>query len=178
MILHKLKDYIEIIFGGYEKYYRKRGAKIGDKCSIRTKYFGSEPYLIEIGNHVQITDDVRLFTHGGGWVFRDKYPNFDSFGKICIKDNVYIGNCALIMPGVTIEENVIVGAGSVVTKSIPKNSIVGGNPAKIIGKTDELLKRMLLYNLNIKNLNYKAKQKFLNGISEDLLLHKSFLSSK
>ena len=177
-MLNKIKDYFEIVFGGYEKYYRKRGAKIGENCSIRTKYFGSEPYLIEIGNHVQITNDVRLFTHGGGWVFRNQYPDFDTFGKILIKDNVYIGNCALIMPGITIEENVIVGAGAVVTKSIPANCIVAGNPAKIIGRTDELLDKLIPYNVNIKNLDYNTKQEYLSKVNSNLFLKKPFFITK
>lgn len=175
MIFVKLFDFLYLFLYGYEKYYKRKGAKIGKECSIRTKYFSSEPYLIEIGNHVQITDGVRFFTHGGGWVFRLQYPNFDSFGKICIKDNVYIGNCALILPGVTIEENVIVGAGAVVTKSIPANCIVAGNPAKIIGKIDDLLRNSLAYNLNIKNLDYKAKKNYLINIDNRLLIKKPYL---
>ena len=96
-------------------------------------YLGDEAFLVTIGNHVQITAGVKFFTQGGGWVFREEYPDFDTFGRISIGNNVYIGNNALIMPGVSIGNNVIIGAGSVVTKSIPSDVIVGGNPAKIIG---------------------------------------------
>src|SRR5690554_6087907 len=84
-----------------EVYAVKEGVKIGDNCYIATRAFGSEPYLIEIGNHVQITSGVKFFTHGGGWVFREEFPDLDTFGKIKIGNNVYIGNNALIMPGVS-----------------------------------------------------------------------------
>lgn len=56
---------------------------------------------------------------GGGGAVRSKYPKFDTFGKVVIGDWVYIGTNALIMPGVTIGNNVLVAAGSVVTKSVP-----------------------------------------------------------
>ncbi len=88
---------------------------------------------------------------------------------------MYIGNCALILPRVTIEENVIVGAGAVVTKSIPANCIVAGNQAKIIGKIDDLLRNSLAYNLNIKNLVYKAKKNYLSNINNRLLIKKHYL---
>ena len=80
---------------------RKQGMKIGDGCCIFSSEFWGEAYLISIGDHVQITDGVKLFTHGGGWVFRDKIQDYDSFGKIVVGNNVYMGNNAMVMPGIT-----------------------------------------------------------------------------
>lgn len=68
----------------------------------------------------------------GGNVVRCQIPDFDIFGKITIGDWVYIGNNSLIMPGVTIDNNVLVASGSVVTKSVPAGVVVAGNPARII----------------------------------------------
>ena len=86
---------------------------------------------------MQITDNVAFFTHGGGWVFRNEIPDMDFFGKIIVKDNVYIGSGSSILPGVTIESNVIVAARSVVTKSIPEGVVVAGNPTRIVGTVED-----------------------------------------
>lgn len=171
MIKKVLNKYRSLLWSP-EKYARYLGVKVGVDCSIATKYFGSEPYLVEIGDHVQITSDVRFFTHGGGWVFRNKYPDFDSFGKIKIGNNVYIGNCAMIMPGVTVGNNVVIGAGSIVTKSIADNTIVAGNPARRIGEINELENRLIPFNINSKSLNYKEKKNLLLSLENSKFLKK------
>src|SRR5690606_1089514 len=146
--------------------------KIGKNCSIGTKNFGSEPYLITIGDHVQITDDVKFFCHGAGWVFRLELPDFDFFGKIVVGNNVYIGNNALIMPGVTIGDNSIIAAGAVVTKSVQSNTIVGGNPARIIGNVSDLKEKLSYYNLNTKRMDSKSKRNFLLNLENDKFIIK------
>ena len=124
------------------KYWRQQGAKIGEGCTIYSSVsLGSEPYLINIGDHVRISADSTLLTHDGGlWVVRDLYDdakNADKFGRISIGNNVHIGVKCVIMPGVTIGNNVIVGCGAVVTKDIPDNSIAVGVPARVIETIDE-----------------------------------------
>lgn len=171
MIRKLFKLYKKTFWSG-EKYARSLGVKIGKNCAIGTKSFGSEPYLVEIGNNVQITNDVKFFCHGAGWVFRKNTNDFDFFGKIKVCDNVYIGNNALIMPGVTIGNNVIVAAGAVVTKSIPDNSIVGGNPAKILGNIQDLEERMQKYNVNSKEMGVKEKREYLLSLPEEKFVKK------
>ena len=155
-----------------EQYARYIGVKIGSSCKIATRYFGSEPYLIEIGDHVQITQNVRFSNHGAAWVLRSKYPNFDFFGKIKIGNNVYIGNSSIILPGVTVGDNVIIGAGSVVTKSIPSNSIVGGNPGKIIGDISKFELDYIVYDVNTKALDRDSKRKLLLSLADNKFVKK------
>lgn len=155
-----------------KKYAISKGLKIGDRCDIQNVNFGSEPYLISIGNHVQITNGVKFFTHGAGWVFRNENPSFDVFGKITIRNNVYIGNNALILPGVTIGNNVIVGAGSVVTKSIPDGMIAAGNPARIIGNTDGFFAKIKQHNVNSKGMSYKEKKRYLVSLEDNKFIQK------
>ena len=119
------------------------GVSIGERCFINSRFWSSEPFFITVGDDCMIASGVKFFTHGGGSVARDQYPKFDVFGKIEIKNRVYIGSNSLIMPGVTIEDNVLVCAGSVVCNSVPSGVVVGGCPARIIGTVDEYIKRNL-----------------------------------
>ncbi len=123
------------------KYYRKKGAIIGDNCVIfSSAWFGSEPYLIKIGSDVRITNGVKFVTHDGGvWVLRNLKlaEDADIFGPIIIGNNVHIGWDVIIMPNVNIGNNVVIGCGAIVTKDIPDNSVVVGIPAKVIKSIDE-----------------------------------------
>jgi acetyltransferase-like isoleucine patch superfamily enzyme len=125
-------------------YARKKGVKIGNDCRIYTTGFGSEPFLITIGDRVTVTSGVKFITHDGStWLMRDNKGRRYYYAPIEIGNDIFIGLNSIIMPGVKIEDRVIVGAGSVVTKSIPSGVVVVGVPAKIIGSYDEIKKRML-----------------------------------
>lgn len=117
------------------KYLRGQGMKIGQDCLINTMSFSTEPYLIEIGNHVAIAGGTEIITHDGAiWCFRDEIPNADVFGKIKLGNNVFIGDNCTILPNTVIGDNCIVGAGSVVRGKFPENSVIVGNPAKVVTK--------------------------------------------
>ncbi len=160
MIKYKICSYEERV-----AILRKQGVKIGNNAQIYGNVsFGSEPYLIEIGNDVRISPNVQFFTHDGGlWVLRNmgKIKNADKFGKIKIGNNVHIGANAIIMPEVTIGDNVVVGVGSIVTKDIPSNSIAVGVPAKVIETIDEYYKKNKSKIMNTKNLDSSQKKDFL-----------------
>lgn len=116
----------------YRKYF---GIKIGNGTSFfgRHNPFSSEYYLIEIGKNVTVGIGVVLLTHdGGARLFREEFPGINVFGKVIIGDNVFVGHEVIIMPGVTIGNNVIIGARSVVTKDIPSNVVAAGIPARVV----------------------------------------------
>ena len=87
------------------------------------------PELVEIGNHVAITEGVKIITH-----FLDPNQKGNNFrlGKVIIQDYVFIGMNVIICNSITIGEGAIIGAGSVVTKDIPPYQVWAGNPAKYI----------------------------------------------
>lgn len=142
------------------KYAKKYCSTVGEDCRIYTKHFGSEPFLVRIGNHVTITSGVKFVTHdGAGWLMRDEKGRRYIYQPITIGDWVFIGVNSIILPGVKIENHVIVAAGSVVTKSIPSGSIVAGVPAKIIGRYSDLEAKMLKYYVSEKDLNKTLEYK-------------------
>lgn len=115
------------------EYFRSQGAKIGDGCRIMVRELGSEPWLVEIGNRVAISNGVVFITHDGGvHVFRRETPTLQHYGKIKIGNNCMIGVNAILMPGVTIGDNCVIGAGSVVVRDIPSNSFAFGVPARVL----------------------------------------------
>ncbi|OQY20911.1 MAG: hypothetical protein B6I34_08040 [Anaerolineaceae bacterium 4572_32.1] len=128
------------------KYLRFLGARIGKSCNIYTAphNFGTEPWLVEIGNNVTLGQGVLLITHDGtSRLFRDNMPGMNPFGNrfgtIVIRDNCFIGNNAILLPGIEIGPDSAVGAGSVVTRTVPPRTIVAGNPARPIKTLDEYI---------------------------------------
>ena len=141
------------------------GIKLGKNVELGDDIFwGSEPYLISIGENCRISSKVNFITHDGGlWTLRNlnKLKNADYIRPIIIGNNVNIGMNATIMPGVEIGNNCIIGFGSVVTKNVPNNTIVAGVPAAIIETLDEYYNKKINQVDYIKNLNNKEKKKYL-----------------
>lgn len=140
------------------------GVKYGDGCrfiGLRPSTFGSEPYLVSIGDHVTITSGVKFINHDGGvWVLRKKYPQVDVVERITIGSNVFIGMNSIILPGVSIGDNCVVGAGSVVTGTLAPNSIYAGVPARRIRGLDEYEQNVLKKGMSTKGMNRANKRKF------------------
>lgn len=174
MIIHKLFRRLLLLYANlnYEnkrKYLIRRGALIGQGTRMigHVDDLGSEPYLIEIGENCLLASGVRFITHDGGVKVLNAQKRFgnkrmDIIAPIRIGNNVYIGLGAYIMPGVSIGSNSIIGAGSIVTKSIPENSVAVGIPAKVIETVDEYYLHVLA-NKDIyetAGMTFKAKRAF------------------
>lgn len=125
------------------RYLNSKGCTISEKAWFvapkKVTVDITRPYLIEIGPWVTITENVTILTHGFDWsVLKKKYGLIcGSSGKVTIRENCFIGVGATILKGVTIGENTIIGANSVVTRSIPANSVAAGNPCRVIMTIDE-----------------------------------------
>lgn len=122
----------------YIKYLRKAGVRIGEHTTIyrpmKTYIDMTRPYMIEIGKMVKITEGVTILTHGFDWsVINGLYGDIlGSAGKVTIGDNVFIGMKATILKGVTIGNNCIIGANSLVNHDVPSNSVVGGGASSCV----------------------------------------------
>lgn len=124
----------------YANWLRGKGCKIGENFKVYQLLNGgwqidySRPSLIEIGDNVTINTGCKLLTHDFvSGVFLNLYHEFlPSSGKIKIGNNVRLGKDVMILKGVTIGDNVFIGAGSIVTKDIPSNCVAVGQPAKMI----------------------------------------------
>lgn len=171
-VINKIIDTLCVLFMSQKGYAKHIGVNIGKNCLISTRKWSTEPYLITIGDNVQVTKDAYFHTHGGANVARRIIPDFDVFGKIVVKDWAYIGSGAHIMPGVTIGEGSIVAAGAVVTKSVGDGVVVGGNPAKVIGTVEDYINKNLKYNTSTKGMSERKKKEILLKLSEDLFIRK------
>jgi acetyltransferase-like isoleucine patch superfamily enzyme len=123
---------------------------IGEGCVIQANVTFTDPAYVRLGNNVHLTG-CTLFGHDGSvnmlTVATGKV--LDRVGKVDVKDNVFIGHQAIIMPGVTVGPMAIVAAGSVVTRDVPEGSIVGGCPAKVIGRVSDYLARVETETMNL-----------------------------
>lgn len=121
-------------------YFVKRGMKIGKNFNRQsgTRMDPSHCWLITIGDDVTLSNKVQILAHD------DTTRIYTGYGRIApvkIGDRVFVGANSTILMNTTIGNDVIIGAGSLVTGNIPDNSIVAGVPAKIIGKTSEYIAR-------------------------------------
>lgn len=120
---------------------KRNGMKVGKNVLIdpRVMIDRNFSYLISIGDNSTICADVKLLAHDTT-VFR--FANgHGRAGRIDIKENCIISVGAIIMPGVTIGPNALIGAGSVVNKDIPPNSCVAGVPARYYGSFKDMVEK-------------------------------------
>jgi len=131
----------------YIRYLRKLGIRIGEGCTIydpvSVRIDPQNPAMLEIGNYVRITAGVQILTHDYSFSVLTAVCGdiVGSVGKTVLGNNIFIGRNALILSGVTIDDNVIIGAGSVVTKNCESGWVYGGVPAGKICTIEEMYSR-------------------------------------
>lgn len=122
-------------------YFRSLGASIGAGVDIYGSSlftFGTEPYLVRVGDSVTISEGVIFVTHDGGLrVHRDEHPDAFLYAPITIEDGAFIGARAVLLPGVTVGRRAVVGAGAVVARSIPAETVAVGVPARPVKSIEE-----------------------------------------
>ena len=156
ILLQKIKRFLGL--GVYTPdELRKHGVKVGENCVIWTKDIDiNHGFLITIGNNVTISN-AKILAHDGS---TKRALGYSRVGCVTIGDNVFVGAGAIILPGVTIGNDVIIGAGAVIAKDIPSDSVVVGNPARVIGSvTDYIEKNKAMMNdSNVWNVHYSEKR--------------------
>lgn len=148
----------------YIKRLMDRGLSVGCNfqmekgCNIDANF----PWLITIGNNVTFASWVYLAAHDGA---AQKHVGYSKIGKIVIEDNVFIGARSIILPNVSIGANSVIGAGSVVTKSIPENVVASGVPARVLMSIDEYEQHL---KKEMKNLPvFEQDYTLLGGVTEE-----------
>lgn len=126
------------------RYLIKKGAYIGvgTRLNCGVEAFGTEAYLITVGDDCLFAGGIRIITHDGGIKVLNSLNKFkgkrmSKMSSVRIGNNVYIGQNAMILPGVSIGNNVIIGAGAIVTHDIPDNQVAVGVPAKVKKSIEE-----------------------------------------
>lgn len=146
LILHKIKAEVMTNHQFIEK-LRKQGVRIGENVNFRypahTLIDTNRPCLVELGDNLDINDNFTILTHDfATFVFRGYYKDFvNCSGKVKIGNNIVFGRNVTILRGVTIGDNCIIGTGSIITKSIPPNSVAVGSPARVVCTLDEYYKK-------------------------------------
>lgn len=136
------------------KYLEQSGlfAKFGKNCLFCTRVIPSEPYMIKIHNNVVIAANVTFITHDimndmlarkEGTLPGEMFSEYQ-MGTIEIFDNVAIGANTTILYNTKIGPDALVAAGSVVTRDVPQGTIVAGNPARVIGRLEDLIEKRKL----------------------------------
>ena len=125
------------------RYFRSCGVEIGEGVDIfgpRLFTFGSEPYLVSIGNQVTISHSVDFITHDGAVrVARAEFSEAYLYGRIQVEDNCFLGAHSILLPGAKVGTGSIIGSGAIVTGEISPGVVAIGAPARPVKTVEEYI---------------------------------------
>lgn len=156
------KKILKKIRGGLDlSDYIKNGLEVGENFNMQHGCIIDDSFceLIKIGNNVTLAPRVHILAHDAS---TKMFLGYTKIGKVTIGNNVFVGANTTILPNTKIGDRVIIGAGSVVTKDIPSNVVVAGNPAKIIMDIDVYLEKNKENMKTCKKYNTKIDREQLN----------------
>ena len=162
--------YLTKLYYCFEQKKRKRyieglitnGLKLGQNVEIIDTFFfdPSHCFLISIGDNCTICPNVRLIAHDAS---TKQFLGYTKIGKIEIGESCFIGDSTIVLPGVKIGPNSIVGAGSLVAKDVPPGMVVAGNPAKVICSVDDYIEKIEKIS---KNKKIVTEEYFIEKLDE------------
>lgn len=147
------------------EYLLSQGFKMGKNCSIYSEYAidSNFPWLIEIGNHVMISTNVKILAHDASTGFVGVGTKI---GRVTIGNEVFVGSGTTVLCNTKIGDNVIIGANSVVVGDLPSNAVYAGNPAKFICTIEEFQDKHFK-NLDAKPMFEKKWYKWKDATKEE-----------
>ena len=146
------KFYFSLLRDGFKRadYLRKKKClgEIGENVYFYSRIFPAEPEQVRLKSNIVVATNVRFMTHDRmdliiKWKYGKDVKKY--IGSINVGNNVFIGCDTVILPGVTIGDNCIIGAGSVVTKDLESGGIYAGAPAKKVGNFEDFIEKRMKY---------------------------------
>lgn len=155
---------------------QRRGLRLGKNLELHVGFFfdPSHCYLISIGDNCVLAPNVRLIAHDAS---AKHVVGYAKIGRIDIGDNCFLGDSVIVLPGVRIGANSIIGAGAVVTKNIPPNTVAAGNPARVICLTAEYAEKVRRHSAGKKifgpeycmdRLDSQKRSEVLAAVADDI----------
>lgn len=168
VVLYRRRKYLEKLV--------KKGLRLGRSIEIIDTFFfdPSHCFLISIGDECIICPNVKLIAHDAS---TKKHLGYTKIGTIDIGDKCFLGDSVIVLMGVKIGANSIIGAGSVVSHDIPEGSVAAGNPARVIMTTKEYLekisslssdKRIFNQDYLINKLNSGKRKEVIDSIGDTI----------
>ena len=152
--------------GGGGAMHPNANLTIGDRCTIHNNFI-NVCEEVKIGNDVGLSEDVAIITHGYWLSVLEGHPA--KFSGVTISDGVIVGYRTIIMMGITIGKDIVIGANSVITKDLKKQGIYAGNPAKFIREITPLSKEERIKKVQEVLVEYKKISTY-HGINPKIKL--------